>query len=127
MSRAPRVDDAERRRSELRDVVARALAGVRVAKARIPAAAVAVVEALEAEAGPVESATRSDIEALSSEHPTAAALEAGAYSLAAALDAGAGLSTAAIARELRAYLVELARTGGDDDDLDLGSGGAAPG
>jgi hypothetical protein len=42
-----------------------------------------------------------------------------AFALARVLDEGAGLATAAVNRELRANLVELARMGvPDDDDLE---------
>lgn len=72
-----------------------------------------------AEPGPVEVKVRGDIAALISTHPMGEALAEMSYTLARSLDAGAGLAIAAVNRELRANLVELARLGvADDDDLD---------
>jgi hypothetical protein len=68
--------------------------------------------------GPIEANTRRDIDALISTHKMGEALAETAFNLARALDQGAGLATAAIARELRATLTELAKMGVDDDDLD---------
>lgn len=69
--------------------------------------------------GPVESRTRQDVAALVTAHPMGEALAEIAFTLARTLDEGAGLATAAVSRELRATLVEMAKLGvGDDDDLD---------
>lgn len=69
--------------------------------------------------GPVESKVRADVEALVTAHPMGEALAEMAFTLARTLDEGAGLAVAAVNRELRANLVELARLGVDgDDDLD---------
>jgi hypothetical protein len=69
--------------------------------------------------GPVEGKVRADIAALVTSHPMGEALAEMAYALARTLDEGAGLAVAAVNRELRANLVELARLGVDaDDDLD---------
>ena len=69
--------------------------------------------------GPVEAKVRADIGALISSHPMGEALAEMAFTLARTLDEGAGLAIAAVNRELRANLVELARLGvADDDDLD---------
>lgn len=69
--------------------------------------------------GPVEAKVRGDVEALISTHPMGEALAEMAFTLARTLDDGAGLAVAAVNRELRANLVELARLGVDgDDDLD---------
>lgn len=69
--------------------------------------------------GPVEAKTRTDISALVTAHPMGEALAEVAFTLARTLDDGAGLATAAVSRELRATLVELAKMGVDgDDDLD---------
>lgn len=69
--------------------------------------------------GPVETKVRADIAALISSHPMGEALAEMAFTLARSLDDGAGLAIAAVNRELRANLVELARLGvADDDDLD---------
>lgn len=69
--------------------------------------------------GPVESKVRQDVGALVSGHPMGEALAEMAFCLARTLDRGAGLAVAAVNRELRANLVELARLGVDgDDDLD---------
>jgi len=68
--------------------------------------------------GPVERKARRDIAALVTEHPMGEVLAEMAFSLARSLDEGAGLATAAVNRELRANLVELARMGVADDDLD---------
>ena len=51
--------------------------------------------------------------------PASDALAQLALTLADQLDAGAGMATAAISRELRATLSELAESGGDVDDLDV--------
>jgi hypothetical protein len=67
----------------------------------------------------VEKATRADVGALMSEHPMGEALAEMSFNLARSLDEGAGLAVAAVNRELRANLVELAGMGVDhDDDLD---------
>lgn len=66
--------------------------------------------------GPVESKVRSDIAALVTTHPMGEALTVMSYALARLLDQGAGLATAAVNRELRANLSELARLAVDDDD-----------
>lgn len=71
----------------------------------------------EVPAGPVESKVRQDIDALVTEHPMGESLAAMAICLAQTLDEGAGLAVAAVNRELRANLIELARLGVDDDDL----------
>ena len=68
--------------------------------------------------GPVESRVRSDVAALVTAHPMGEALAEMAYALARTLDEGAGLATAAVNRELRANLLELAGMV-DDDDEDL--------
>ena len=49
-----------------------------------------------------------------------------ALTLAKALDEGAGMATAAVARELRATLADLARDRDDGDDDDWTSGLSAP-
>jgi hypothetical protein len=59
---------------------------------------------------------RSDIAALVTLHPMGEALAEMAITLARSLDEGAGLATAAVNRELRANLLELARMAVDDDD-----------
>jgi hypothetical protein len=67
----------------------------------------------------VESKVREDVGALITEHPMGESLAEMSFNLARTLDNGAGLAVAAVNRELRANLVELARLGvGDDDDLD---------
>jgi hypothetical protein len=69
--------------------------------------------------GPVERKVRADVNALITTHPMGEALAEMAFSLAKTLDDGAGLAVAAVNRELRANLVELARMGvSDDDDLE---------
>ena len=69
--------------------------------------------------GPVEAKVRSDIAALMSGHPMGEALAEMSYNLARTLDNGAGLAVAAVNRELRANLMELAGMGeASDDDLD---------
>ena len=70
------------------------------------------------EHGPVEAKVRADVAALVTAHPMGEALAEMAYTLARTLDDGAGLAVAAVNRELRANLVELARMGVSDDDLD---------
>jgi hypothetical protein len=59
---------------------------------------------------------RQDVAALVTAHPMGEALAEMAYTLARTLDEGAGLAVAAVNRELRANLVELARMAVDDDD-----------
>lgn len=66
--------------------------------------------------GPVESKVRADVGALVTTHPMGEALAEMAFTLARTLDQGAGLAVAAVNRELRANLVELARLGVDSDD-----------
>lgn len=69
--------------------------------------------------GPVETKVRQDVEALVTGHPMGEALAEMAFTLARTLDEGAGLAVAAVNRELRANLIELARLGVDgDDELD---------
>lgn len=63
-------------------------------------------------------------------HPMGESLAAMSINLARTLDDGAGLAVAAVNRELRANLIELARLeeGDDDlgDDLSQASGGSSP-
>ena len=70
--------------------------------------------------GPVERMVRADVGALVSVHPMGEALAEMSFSLAQALDGElGGMARAALNRELRQNLVELANMGvGDDDDLD---------
>lgn len=81
--------------------------------------------------GAVEAKVRGDVGALISTHPMGEALAEMAFTLARTLDEGAGLAVAAVNRELRANLIELARLGVDsdddlDDDLSTPSGGDVP-
>jgi hypothetical protein len=66
--------------------------------------------------GPVERKVRADVGALMTAHPMGEALAEMAFTLARTLDEGAGLAVAAVNRELRANLVELARLGVNSDD-----------
>jgi hypothetical protein len=66
--------------------------------------------------GPVETQVRHDIGALVTQHPMGEALAEMSLNLARTLDSGAGLATAAVNRELRANLLELARLAVDDND-----------
>ena len=66
--------------------------------------------------GPVETKVRQDVDALVSTHPMGEALAEMAFALARTLDEGAGLAVAAVNRELRHNLIELASQGVDDDD-----------
>jgi len=59
---------------------------------------------------------RADIDALVTGHPMGEALIEMSLNLARTLDGGAGLATAAVNRELRANLLELARLAVDDAD-----------
>lgn len=72
----------------------------------------------EAAPGPVEARLAADLSRLVTAHPMGEALAAMSVHLARVLDAGAGLTLAAVTRELRANLLELARFQVDDDDLD---------
>jgi hypothetical protein len=69
--------------------------------------------------GPLENAVRSDIAALGLASPTAASLAELAYTLARKLDAGAGMATAAVAKELRETLTQMAEEAGADDSAAL--------
>ena len=64
----------------------------------------------------MERKVRADLRALVTAHPMGEALAEMSLNLARTLDAGAGLATAAVNRELRANLLELARLAVDDDD-----------
>jgi hypothetical protein len=75
--------------------------------------------------GPVERKVRADIASVMTAHPMGEALAEMSYNLARALDDGAGLATAAVNRELRANLTELARLAVDDSD-DLADELSAP-
>lgn len=70
--------------------------------------------------GDVETKVRQDVGALITEHPMGEALSEMAFKLARTLDEGAGLAVAAVNRELRANLVELARLEVPSDDDELG-------
>lgn len=74
--------------------------------------------AVPAEAGAVESKVQADLDALVTTHPMGEALAEMSLNLARTLDAGAGLAVAAVNRELRSNLVELARQADNDEDLD---------
>lgn len=65
--------------------------------------------------GEVERAVSTTLEALEQASPIHEGLAASARVLARKLDTDAGLATAAVARELRATLESLAKSGGDDD------------
>lgn len=67
--------------------------------------------------GAVETKVRADIAALVTRHPMGEALSEMSYNLARTLDNGAGLAVAAVNRELRANLTELAGQGVDAGDL----------
>lgn len=69
--------------------------------------------------GPVEEKARQDIDALITGHPMGETLAEMSLNLARAMDEDPGMLRAALNRELRANLVELARMGvPDDDDLE---------
>ena len=59
---------------------------------------------------------RADIATLMTAHPMGDAIAEMSYTLARTLDTGAGLAVAAVNRELRANLLELARLGAEDAD-----------
>ncbi len=67
--------------------------------------------------GPVETKVRADVEALVSAHPMGEALAAMSYALAQGIDDGPEMMRAALNRELRLNLVELAGMGVGGDDL----------
>jgi hypothetical protein len=74
--------------------------------------------------GPVGAKTRQDIASLVCAHPMGESLGSIAENLADALDDNPGQLRAAIAKELKATLVELARyemSTEDDEDFDFGS------
>lgn len=67
--------------------------------------------------GPIERQVRRDVDALMISHPMGEALAAMSFSLAQVLDGEVGgMARAALNRELRQNLVELAEMGVDDDD-----------
>lgn len=66
--------------------------------------------------GPVERKVRADVDALITGHPMGEGLAELAFTLARTLDDGAGLAVAAVSRELRATLNDLAGMVLDDDD-----------
>jgi hypothetical protein len=71
----------------------------------------------EALRGPIERQVRRDVDALMIAHPMGEALAEMSFSLAQALDGDVGgMARAALNRELRQNLVELAEMGVDDDD-----------
>ena len=76
--------------------------------------------------GAVETKVRQDVGALVTEHPMGEALSAMSFNLARTLDEGAGLAVAAVNRELRANLVELARLEVPSDDDDFGDALSTP-
>lgn len=76
--------------------------------------------------GDVETKVRQDVGALITEHPMGEALSEMAFKLARTLDEGAGLAVAAVNRELRANLVELARLEVSSDDDDFGDALSTP-
>jgi len=83
---------------------------------RVPSAS---IDAPEPVWGPLETAVRGDIDALTLVTPTARSMAELAYNLARKLDSGAGMATAAVASELRATLKEMAEQAGDDDGAEL--------
>lgn len=69
--------------------------------------------------GPIEAQVRRDVSHLITEHPMGDSLAEMSFALARTLDQGAGLAVAAVNRELRANLTELAGLGvSGDTDLD---------
>jgi hypothetical protein len=68
--------------------------------------------------GRVELATARSLKEIGELPKGLGGLAEAALTLAKALDDGAGLSTAAVARELRATMTELAKGGGRDDGPD---------
>lgn len=66
--------------------------------------------------GSVEAKVRADVAALLTAHPMGEGLAEVAYTLARTLDQGAGLAVAAVSRELRATLSDLAGMVLDGDD-----------
>jgi hypothetical protein len=67
----------------------------------------------------VESSVRGNVGHLLNGHPMADGLAEMSFALARTLDDGAGLASAAVNRELRVNLLELARLAvADDDDLE---------
>ena len=75
--------------------------------------------------GAITRKVRADIDAIITTHPMGEALAEMSLNLARTLDGGAGLATAAVNRELRANLLELARLALDDTD-DLADDLSAP-
>ncbi|HEU4753634.1 MAG TPA: hypothetical protein VFU47_11045 [Armatimonadota bacterium] len=69
--------------------------------------------------GPLETAVRGDVDALGLASSTSRSLAELAYNLARKLDDGAGMATAAVAKELRETLKDMAEQAGDDDGKEL--------
>lgn len=69
--------------------------------------------------GPLEAAVRGDVEALGLVSSTARSLAELTFNLARKLDDGAGMATAAVAKELRETLKDMAEQAGDDDGKEL--------
>jgi hypothetical protein len=69
------------------------------------------------EPGAVEKQVRADVDALVTAHPMGESLAEMSFALARALDVGmGGMATAAVNRELRENLTELAKLADNDDD-----------
>lgn len=75
--------------------------------------------------GTVECQVRADVAALVSGHPMGEALAEMSFALARVLDEGPAMMSAAVNRELRLNLLELARLAVDGDD-DFEAGLSAP-
>ncbi|HEU4751526.1 MAG TPA: hypothetical protein VFU47_00360 [Armatimonadota bacterium] len=69
--------------------------------------------------GPLETAVRGDVDALGLVSPTARSMAELAFNMARKLDDGAGMATAAVAKELRDTLNQMAEQAGDDDGKEL--------
>lgn len=81
----------------------------------------------EYECGPIEKALRDEIRRIRLVGHLPQTVKETAYSLARKLDNDAGMATAAVARELRAYVEMIEKAAGDDDDTrDHGSDLSTP-
>ncbi|MFI7042665.1 hypothetical protein ACIBI0_38810 [Microbispora rosea] len=69
--------------------------------------------------GPLERAVRGDVDALGLVSSTSRSLAELSFNLARKLDDGAGMATAAVAKELRETLKDMAEQAGDDDGAAL--------
>ena len=114
---APRKAAAAKAAAPARTPAKKAATAKRATAKRAPRKAPADTKPNVRVPGPVETKVRADVEALVSAHPMGEALAAMSYALARGIDEGPEMMRAALNRELRLNLVELAGMGVGGDDL----------